>query len=180
MSKNEEVVKLRNEYCKEMTITISSERFKCNLCDKMFKGAHFVINHINNKHLSIIIDNIDKKYCDKIKKKNFFNNQNKNYERIKIMSSMDEYYSYLNAMKKYQSYDNKRFQGGYFYNRDRDRDRERERDRESYRDRDRDRDRYQRGGGYAKYREYKDYDQPEKKGNTITRNERKLVSYDDL
>lgn len=152
-----------------MTITISSERFKCNLCDKMFKGAHFVINHINNKHMSIIRDNIDKKYCDKIKRKNFFNNQNKNYERIKIMSSMDEYYSYLNAMKRYQSYDNKRTSGGFYYNRERDRER----------DRDRDRDRYQRSG-YSKSREYKDYDQPEKKRITVSNNERKLVSYEDL
>lgn len=121
---NEILERRRNEYCKEKTLTVSAERFKCQFCEKMFKGSHYVVNHIKNKHPHFVKD-IDKKYADEIKKENYLNDSKKNVERIKVINQMNEYYNYLNEMKKCENGNNNRDNRGdnkrdRYYNRNND------------------------------------------------------------
>ena len=161
---NKDLAELRQEYCKNNTITVSSERFRCNICEKLFKGPNFVYNHIMNKHMKFIKDMVDKNFSDEIKKENYLKDTKKNYERIKVMNDMEEYLSYLNAMKKYQGYDSQKR-----YHNNRDSGRENVRGDGRYTGR--------RHGG-----SYKDYDEDRKSyGHSNNYNQgRKLISYDDL
>ena len=159
---NKELAELRQEYCKNNTITVSSERFRCNICEKLFKGPNFVYNHIMNKHMKFIKDMVDKNYSDDIKKENYLKDTKKNYERIKVMNDMEEYLSYLNAMKKYQGYDSQK----------------------RYHNRDSGRENVRGDGRYNSRRHgaYKDYDEDKKNysHNNNSNQGRKLISYDDL
>ena len=165
---NEELQKLRSEYCKKNTITVSSERFRCNLCEKMFRGPNFVYNHIINKHMKFVKDMVDKNYSDEIKKQNYLNDSKKNYERIKVLNDMEEYLNYLNAMKKYQGYENSN-KRNYHGNRE-------GRENNSI---------IRESGRFNPRRHgcstYRDYDDDKKNYNHMNMNQgRKLISYDDL
>lgn len=59
MATNEELNRRRQEYYKQNTATVSSERFMCNICQKMFKGPNYVYNHIFNKHMDLVQENVD-------------------------------------------------------------------------------------------------------------------------
>lgn len=50
----------RIEYCETNTARINEDKYICNICTKMFKAPNFVHNHIFNKHMSMIQENVDK------------------------------------------------------------------------------------------------------------------------
>ena len=160
---NEELSILRNNYCKKMTIMQNTERFQCSICNKLFKGENFVYNHIFNKHMSSVIDSVDKIYFDRRKKENYLSDPNKPFEKIKVISSMEEYLNTISASKKFNfSSENKDKSynaskgSGYQY-----------RDGKP-RDKDRKKRHFQR--------EYRDLDDPEGKND----NKKNGISYDDL
>jgi hypothetical protein len=50
----------RIDYCKINSTKMNEEKYVCNICSKMFKAPNFVHNHIFNKHMAMIQDNVDK------------------------------------------------------------------------------------------------------------------------
>ena len=89
-------------------IQLTPEKFECNICQKKFISDHYMKKHINNMHK----DKIKEVINTELKKINFNMDSNKKqYEKIKIISEMKDYASYLNAMRKYQNPNNKK--GGY-------------------------------------------------------------------
>ena len=66
---SDELNKRRMEFFKLNTSSIAEERYLCTICSKvtkitlnlqMFKGPNFVHNHIINKHMALVEDNVDK------------------------------------------------------------------------------------------------------------------------
>ena len=54
---NDEELKSKIEsYCKAKTENIGPERYACLICEKNFKGSHFVEKHVQNKHSDKIED----------------------------------------------------------------------------------------------------------------------------
>lgn len=50
----------RLAFYNENTIDKENDIYQCKLCEKMFHGPNFVQNHIINKHMDIVIENVDK------------------------------------------------------------------------------------------------------------------------
>ena len=57
---------LRISYYKSKTEMIRAERYRCLFCDKLFVGEAYVFNHIENRHMSYVIDDVDKKFYSKL------------------------------------------------------------------------------------------------------------------
>lgn len=155
---NEELNHLRTAYCKNATIQLSTEEYRCSICEKKFRGANFVHNHIFNKHMEMVFENVDRKFFEKIKSENYFNDtsSNKSFEKMKMITSMEEYLNSINSLKKHQSGDRGKISSSSSY----------------YGRSSRDKDRTKRRHG----REYKDFDDPE---NKKSQGQLK-ISYDDL
>lgn len=116
-SENEnELEILRNNFCKSKIFKINNERFKCDICEKLFKGESFVINHIFNRHMPFVIENVDKKFYDKIKKDNYLNDPNKPFDNDKVINNMADYLSTLSNNKKFSYEDKNRHFSKNFYN----------------------------------------------------------------
>eukprot|EP01053_Blabericola_migrator_P000226 Blabericola_migrator_1__225@NODE_1059_length_5568_cov_147_504272_g725_i1_p2_GENE_NODE_1059_length_5568_cov_147_504272_g725_i1NODE_1059_length_5568_cov_147_504272_g725_i1_p2_ORF_typecomplete_len648_score127_00ARS2/PF04959_13/7e18DUF3546/PF12066_8/1_1e07cSKI_SMAD_bind/PF08782_10/2_6e03cSKI_SMAD_bind/PF08782_10/0_21DUF629/PF04780_12/7_5e03DUF629/PF04780_12/0_17GSH_synthase/PF03199_15/0_41GSH_synthase/PF03199_15/7_8e03DUF4764/PF15961_5/0_27zfBED/PF02892_15/0_6DUF4187/PF13821_6/0_59_NODE_1059_length_ len=43
---------LWGRFCEEKTVLVDSEKFRCGICRKLFKGAEFVHKHLKNKHVT--------------------------------------------------------------------------------------------------------------------------------
>jgi hypothetical protein len=56
----EELGRKRLEYMNKNVLQLQEEKFKCEICTKMFKGCHYVRNHILNKHIDLVNDYVDK------------------------------------------------------------------------------------------------------------------------
>ncbi len=52
-------------------------KYKCKVCDKMFKGPEFVHKHIFNKHKPDLDKKFNKVRFDALLKENYFNDPNK-------------------------------------------------------------------------------------------------------
>lgn len=49
----------QNQFCTENCVTVKEgEKYKCQLCQKGFRGSEFVHKHILNKHEDIVRDKI--------------------------------------------------------------------------------------------------------------------------
>lgn len=160
----EELTKLRNNFCKKMTEMVNPERFQCTICTKLFKGENFVHNHIFNKHMSNIVGSVDKIYFDRRKKENYLSDPNKPCEKIKVISSKEDYLNYISSNKKYYNNENKdknypSSKGNSFPYRD-----------GKGRDKDRKKRYYQK--------EYRDLDDPEGKNDHLVN--KNIISYDEL
>ena len=57
---DEEIINRKNDYVNNNTIHVQDDKYKCNLCPKMFKGSHFVKNHLLNRHDNEIYHNVEK------------------------------------------------------------------------------------------------------------------------
>ena len=51
--------------------------------------------------MSSVIDSVDKIYFDRRKKENYLSDPNKPFEKIKVISSMEEYLNTISASKKF-------------------------------------------------------------------------------
>lgn len=157
---DEELKSLRENFCKNNTKQVSEGRFKCLLCNKLFVASNFVFNHISKKHESNINDAVDKKYFDRMKRENYFNDSNKCFEKIKIISSMEEYLNYITSIKKNNENKHK---DGYSNNSKSIAHREKK----DFRERKK----------RPMHRDYVDLDNPDGKRGETNKN---IVSYDDL
>ena len=64
MSESHPLIKTTwNDICLANTFKECEERFKCEVCGKMFRGAEFVHKHIKNKHRNLLNDLIQKSYA---------------------------------------------------------------------------------------------------------------------
>ena len=92
--------KIREKIFSELFKEVNEKQFDCNLCVKKFKSLQYIKNHTLNKHKEIF----EEKVNEKLMKEKFFKDKNNtNYEKIKTISEMDDYYSYLKAMNNYQN-----------------------------------------------------------------------------
>lgn len=156
---SDELNQLRTAYCKNATIQLSTEEYRCSICEKKFRGANFVHNHIFNKHMDLVRDTVDRKFIDRIKSENYFNDSssNKSFDKVKMITSMEEYLNSINLLKKHQGGDRGKMASSSSY----------------YGRNTRDKERPKRRFG----REYKDYDDPE---NRMPQQNQTRISYDDL
>lgn len=53
---------LKTKFCIKNCQEISSEKFKCEICNKGFCGQEFVIKHINIKHEELVYEKVSQKH----------------------------------------------------------------------------------------------------------------------
>ena len=112
--KDEELENKRKNFCNKFIKKKAELRFECTKCKKNFSGYNYILNHLLNKHKDDIIENVDKKYFERIKKENYLNDNNKYFEKEKIFTSMEEY---LNAISKHNNnYNNNYYGNNNYYN----------------------------------------------------------------
>lgn len=56
---------------------IAASKYKCKLCDKLFKGPEFVHKHIFNKHEDSLNEKFNKVRYDELMKENYLSDPNK-------------------------------------------------------------------------------------------------------
>eukprot|EP00922_Rhytidocystis_sp_ex-Travisia-forbesii_P044017 GHVS01065624.1.p1 GENE.GHVS01065624.1~~GHVS01065624.1.p1 ORF type:complete len:669 (+),score=81.48 GHVS01065624.1:79-2007(+) len=49
-----------NAYCEEHTLKVDEDRYRCDICRKLFKGTDFVAKHLKAKHLPAYNEVVDK------------------------------------------------------------------------------------------------------------------------
>ena len=154
---NLELIQSREKYCQKMTVVKGKDRYECSICQKLFKGDNFVINHINNKHKKYIYESVDCRFFERIKKENYMNDYEKCIDKPKMISSMEEYLNSVSSGKRH--YGNNDYERSKYYHND------------SHRD-------YHEHKRRHYYKDYKDLDDPEnRKNSNVNKN---TISYDDL
>lgn len=68
---------MKQHYAQSKTVEVAAQKFKCKLCDKMFKGPEFVHKHIFNKHEDALNEKFNKVRYDELMKENYLSDPNK-------------------------------------------------------------------------------------------------------
>ena len=109
---NDELKSLRDDYCMKMISKVTPQIFKCQMCQKKFKGETYVHNHILNKHMNAIVDGVDKEYFENKKRENYLLDPYRTNEKLKVITSHEDY---LNAISHGKKYSNGGNYGTYVY-----------------------------------------------------------------
>ena len=110
--RNDELKSLRDDYCMKMTSKVTPQIFKCQMCQKKFKGETYVHNHILNKHMNAIVDGVDKEYFENKKRENYLLDPYRTNEKLKVITLHEDY---LNAISHGKKYSNGGNYGTYVY-----------------------------------------------------------------
>ena len=101
--RNDELKSLRDDYCMKMISKVTPQIFKCQMCQKKFKGDTYVHNHILNKHMNVIVESVDKEYFESKKRENYLLDPYRTNEKLKVITSHEDYLNAISHGKKYNT-----------------------------------------------------------------------------
>ena len=99
---------MKQHYAQSKTVEMQTNKYKCKLCDKMFKGPEFVHKHIFNKHEDALNEKFNKVRFDELMKENYLSDPHK-------IINQPEYGSYYGGGRG--GYRDRRGGGDYYRNR---------------------------------------------------------------
>ena len=101
--RNDELKSLRDDYCMKMISKVTPQIFKCQMCQKKFKGETYVHNHILNKHMNVVVESVDREYFENKKRENYLLDPYRTNEKLKVITSHEDYLNAISHGKKYNT-----------------------------------------------------------------------------
>lgn len=69
---------MKQQYAERKTVeVVKGNKYKCKICEKLFKGPEFVHKHIANKHNQVLDEKFNKVRFSELLKENYLNDPNK-------------------------------------------------------------------------------------------------------